>query len=127
MATAEALLTRHFDATRRRDLAAVVDGLHPDIAFANILEGGEVVGLNAARRYFERQFAMADFDISLLRTTPQPDGWVHADVEINMHRPDGGLWSQNASLIAYRFADDRIVEIAMLPDPTAQASTSRTG
>lgn len=117
MAKAEVLLTRHFDATRRRDLEAVVAQLHPDIAFANILEGGDVAGIEAARGYFQRQFAMAGVDIGLMRVRPQADGWVHADVEITLRRPDGRLWSQNSAVIAYLLRDDLIVGIDPQPDP----------
>ncbi|PVM93781.1 nuclear transport factor 2 family protein [Caulobacter endophyticus] len=117
MAKAEVLLTRHFDATRRRDLETVVAQLHPDIAFADVLEGGQIVGIEAARGYFERQFAMAGVDISLMRVRRQTDGWVHADVEIALRRPDGRLWSQNLAVIAYLIRDDLIVGIDPQPDP----------
>ncbi|MFT4254597.1 MAG: nuclear transport factor 2 family protein [Caulobacter sp.] len=117
MAKAEVLLTRHFDATRRRDIEAVAAGLHPEIAFVNVLEGGDVAGLDAARGYFEHQFAMVGVDISLMRLRPQADGWVHADVEITLRRPDGRLWSQNMAVIAYLLRDGLIVGIDPQPDP----------
>ena len=117
MAKAEVLLTRHFDATRRCDIDAVLAQLHPEIAFTNVLEGGQIAGLIEARGYFERQFAMAGVEISLMRVRPQGDGWIHADVEIALRRPDGRLWSQNLAIIAYLIRDGLIVGIEPQPDP----------
>lgn len=116
MLIAEGLLNRHFEATRRRDIDGIVADMHPDIAFPDLLLGGEVVGMTAARAYFARQLEMADFDVSLMRLRPQPDDWFHADVEINLHRPDGGLWSQYKAVIAYQVRDGLIVNIDPLSD-----------
>jgi hypothetical protein len=60
MATDDELLTLLYDRFNARDLEAVLVKLHPDVVWANGMEGGHVHGRDGVRSYWTRQWAMVD-------------------------------------------------------------------
>jgi len=55
-----ALLTRAYEAFNARDVAAALATMHPDVEWANGMEGGIVRGRDAVREYWARQWRLID-------------------------------------------------------------------
>jgi hypothetical protein len=55
-----ALLNRLYDRFNARDMEAVIAAMHPDILWANGMEGGHVNGHQGVREYWTRQWAVID-------------------------------------------------------------------
>ncbi len=53
-------LTHVYQRFNARDIEAVLAALHPDVTWANGMEGGHVHGREAVRRYWTRQWATVD-------------------------------------------------------------------
>jgi ketosteroid isomerase-like protein len=60
MATDKELLTQLYDRFNARDMEAVLAKLHPDVMWANGMEGGHVHGRDGVRSYWTRQWATID-------------------------------------------------------------------
>ena len=54
------LLERLYDSFNARDIGAALATMHPDVIWANGLEGGHVHGRDGVRDYWTRQWAMMD-------------------------------------------------------------------
>jgi ketosteroid isomerase-like protein len=54
------LLERLYQRFNARDMEAVLAVLHPDVTWANGMEGGHLHGRDAVRSYWTRQWAMMD-------------------------------------------------------------------
>lgn len=54
------LLRRTYAAFNARDMETVLATMHPDVEWANGMEGGHEHGREAVRRYWTRQWAMID-------------------------------------------------------------------
>jgi hypothetical protein len=55
-----ALLTRVYAAFNARDLETVLATLHPDVDWANGMDGGRVHGVSNVRDYWTQQFTLID-------------------------------------------------------------------
>jgi ketosteroid isomerase-like protein len=60
MATDKEFLTQLYDRFNSRDMEAVLAKLHPDVMWANGMEGGHVHGREGVRSYWTRQWAMIE-------------------------------------------------------------------
>jgi hypothetical protein len=78
---AEALLARTYSAFNARDIATALAAMHPDVAWPNGMEGGVVVGREAVREYWTRQWRLIDPRVEPVRFTPAGEGRV--DVEVH--------------------------------------------
>ena len=52
------LLKRVYDLFNSRDIESVLAAMHPDVIWANGMEGGHVDGRNEVRSYWKRQWAI---------------------------------------------------------------------
>lgn len=69
-----------YDAFNARDLDGGLAGMHPDVDWPNMIEGGREHGHAAVRRYWERQFETTDPQVTPERVTPLGDDQVVVDV-----------------------------------------------
>lgn len=56
----QALLTRAYEAFNARDIATALATMHPDVEWANGMEGGVVRGRDGVREYWTRQWRSID-------------------------------------------------------------------
>jgi SnoaL-like domain len=54
------LLRRVYALFNSRDIESVLAAMHPDVVWANGMEGGHVHGRDEVRSYWKRQWAMID-------------------------------------------------------------------
>ena len=74
------LLQSAYDAFNERDLDFLLFLLHPDVDWANGMEGGRVRGHDAVREYWTRQWDVIDPIVKPQRFETLPDGRVVAHV-----------------------------------------------
>jgi ketosteroid isomerase-like protein len=69
-----------YDAFNRRDLETGLAGMHPDVDWPNMIEGGREHGHTAVRKYWERQFETIDPRVEPQRVRPLGDDEVLVEV-----------------------------------------------
>jgi ketosteroid isomerase-like protein/uncharacterized protein YciI len=72
----QALLARVYRAFNARDVAAALATMHPDVEWANGLEGGIVRGRDAVRDYWARQWRLIDPHVEPRRISADDRGRV---------------------------------------------------
>jgi hypothetical protein len=75
------VLERMYAAFNARDVDAVLAAMHPDVDWPNGMEGGRVVGHDAVRAYWTRQWMLIDPSVEPVRITPAGEHQV--DVEVH--------------------------------------------
>ena len=74
------LLKQLYDRFNARDMAAVLAMMHPDVMWANGMEGGHVSGQEGVRAYWTRQWAMIDPHVEPVSFATPADGQTEVDV-----------------------------------------------
>jgi ketosteroid isomerase-like protein len=70
------LLKRVYDLFDSRDIESVLAAMHPDVIWANGMEGGHVHGRDEVRSYWKRQWAMIDPRVEPIEISPNGEGEV---------------------------------------------------
>ena len=86
----EARLRRTYRAFNDRDIEAVLRLMHPEVDWPNAWEGGRVVGRDAVRDYWTRQFAAISSNVEPESFTEEPDGAIAVDVHQVVHEANSG-------------------------------------
>ena len=105
MTDEEQLLRRAYEAFNARDIEGALAFLHPDVDWPNGMEGGRVLGRDAVRAYWTRQFGMIDSHVEPLGFTVEPDGRIGVDVHQVVRNLDGELLSDGRVRHVYEFRD----------------------
>lgn len=64
----------------RRDIPAVLARLHPDVVWANGVEGGHVHGREAVRAYWTQQWAVIEPHVEPVQITPRGAASIAVEV-----------------------------------------------
>ena len=83
------LLQSAYDAFNERDLDFLLFLLHPDVDWANGMEGGRIRGHQGVREYWTRQWDLIDPIVKPLRFETQPDGRIVVHVHQVVRDLDG--------------------------------------
>jgi len=70
------LLRRVYDLFNRREMESVLAAMHPDVVWANGMEGGHVHGRDEVRSYWKRQWAIVDPHVEPVEISPDGRGEV---------------------------------------------------
>jgi hypothetical protein len=76
------LLERLYDRFNARDMEAALATMHPDVMWANGLEGGHVHGHDGVRDYWTRQWAMMDSRAEPTGFSIGEDGTAYLEVHL---------------------------------------------
>ena len=76
------LLERLYDSFNARDIGAALATMHPDVIWANGLEGGHVHGHDGVRDYWTRQWAMMDSHAEPSGFSIGEDGTAYVEVHL---------------------------------------------
>ena len=68
------LLKRVYELFNRREIESVLAAMHPDVVWANGMEGGHVNGRDEVRSYWKRQWAMIDPHVEPVEISPASEG-----------------------------------------------------
>jgi ketosteroid isomerase-like protein len=111
-------LRRTYRAFNDRDVDAVLEQMHPDVDWPNAWEGGRIVGRDAVRDYWTRQFEAISSHVEPESFTDELDGAVTILVHQVVHDPSTGeLLSDSRVRHRYWFDDDGLVtRMAVLED-----------
>jgi hypothetical protein len=74
-----------------RDIESVLAAMHPDVVWANGMEGGHVQGRDEVRSYWKRQWAIIDPHVEPLEISPTGNGEVFVKVHQVVRDLDGDL------------------------------------
>jgi len=74
-----------------RDIEAVLAALHPDVMWANGMEGGHLHGRDAVRAYWTRQWATIDPHVEPTHFQAGPDGAAVIEVRQTVRDLHGAL------------------------------------
>jgi ketosteroid isomerase-like protein len=109
----EAWLRSLYEAFNRRDVDACLAAMTPDVDWANGWEGGRVVGRDAVRNYWQRQWAEIDSTAEPTAVTERPDGKIEVAVRLVARDKEGKLLSDGQGRHVYEFRGDLIARMTI--------------
>jgi hypothetical protein len=114
--TEERLLRDVYDAFNRRDIERAVAAMHDDVDWPNAWEGGRVVGRDAVRAYWTRQFAEIDPSVEPVGFSVEPDGRTAVAVHQVVRAPDGTVLADRTVTHVYAFRDGLVERMDVVDD-----------
>ena len=94
-----------YDAFNARDIDTALTGMHPDVDWPNMIDGGREHGHSAVRAYWERQFATIDPQVEVERVTTFGDDEAVVDVHQVVRDREGSVLADNMVEHVYRLRD----------------------
>jgi ketosteroid isomerase-like protein len=114
---AEETLRSAYNAFNTRDIDAAVGLMHEDVDWPNAWEGGRVVGRDAVRDYWRRQFEAISSQVEPEGFSEEPDGSITVDVHQVVHDAGSGeLLSDSHVRHRYRLEGGLITRMDVLED-----------
>jgi len=118
MPEAELVLRSAYRAFNARDVEAAIELMDPEVDWPNAWEGGRVVGREAVRDYWNRQFAAISSRVEPEGFTEEAYGSVTVDVHQVVHDASTGeLISDSRVRHRYRLQDGLVVRMDVLKPP----------
>jgi hypothetical protein len=94
-----------------RNIDAVISRMHPQVEWANGMEGGHVHGKDEVRAYWTRQFTTLNPQVEPVSIDPAKDGsWV-VEVHQVVHDQNGNLLLDTTVYHTYQFRDGLIARM----------------
>lgn len=94
-----------------RNIEAVLSQMHPEVEWANGMEGGHVHGRDEVRAYWTRQFTTVNPRVDPVRIEPDQQGnWV-VEVHQVVHDVAGNLLLDTTVYHTYKFRDGMIARM----------------
>jgi len=113
----ERTLTELYAAFNRRDIDAALAAMHPEVDWPNAWEGGRVVGRDAVREYWQRQFEQISSRVEPAGFAEEEGDAVVVDVEQVVHDVSSGkLLGEGRVRHRYVFEDGLIVRMDVFED-----------
>jgi ketosteroid isomerase-like protein len=106
--SAENILLRAYADFNAREIEAVLSVMHPDVVWANGMEGGTVLGHAGIRDYWTRQWSVVDPHVEPLQITTEPDGRFAVLVRQRVRDLTGNLLHDGVVQHVYRFENDLV-------------------
>jgi ketosteroid isomerase-like protein len=97
-----------YRAFNTRDVDACLAAMTPDVDWANGWEGGRVIGREAVRDYWERQWAVIDSSAEPIAVTERPDGAVEVTVHLVARDLDGTVLDESDGRHVYELEGDLV-------------------
>jgi ketosteroid isomerase-like protein len=108
MPTDTRLLEYLYDRFNARDMEAVLATMHPDVMWANGMEGGHVRGPDGVRHYWTRQWAMIDPHVEPTSYSSGADGATNVEVHQTVRDLSGHVVSDKMVGHVFRIEDGLI-------------------
>lgn len=111
------ILTAAYRDFNARNIEAVISQMHPEVVWANGMEGGHVHGRDAVRDYWERQFTTLKPRVEPTQITPDQHGrWV-VEVHQVVNDAEGNLLLDTIVYHTYQFRDGLIARMDIAHRP----------
>ena len=118
MPDVERILRSAYRAFNARDIEAAIELMHPEVDWPNAWEGGRVVGREAVRGYWRRQFAAISSQVEPVGFARDPDGSITVDVHQVVHDArTGKLISDSRVRHRYQLENGLIVRMDVMESP----------
>jgi nuclear transport factor 2 (NTF2) superfamily protein len=104
----EARLRSLSEAFNAREVNICLAAMTPDVDWANGWEGGRVVGREAVRDYWQRQWAEIDSTAEPIAVTERPDGKVEVAVKLVVRDKAGNVLNESRGRHVYEFRGDLV-------------------
>jgi SnoaL-like domain len=104
----EEFLRSLYQSFNHRDVDTCLAAMTADVDWANGWEGGRVVGRDAVRDYWERQWAAIDTSAEPLAITERPDGTVEVAVHLVARDKEGAVISEAEGRHVYEFRGELV-------------------
>ncbi|HEX6038048.1 nuclear transport factor 2 family protein [Longimicrobium sp.] len=111
------LLRYAYAAFNARNVDAALATMHPDVDWPNGMEGGRVLGHEAVRQYWTRQWTLIDPHVEPVDFTPLDDGRMSVDVRQVVRDHEGSLLADQRLQHVYRIEDGRIRSMEIVEAP----------
>ena len=108
MADERDLLRHAYREFNARNIDTVLAAMHPEVEWANGMEGGYVHGKDAVRAYWTRQFGMLDPHVEPLRIDKNERGEFVVEVHQMVRDLKGNLLLDTVVYHVYRIRDSLI-------------------
>jgi ketosteroid isomerase-like protein len=102
------LLHSMYEAFNARDVETCLAAMTPDVDWANGWEGGRVVGRDAVRDYWQRQWAAIDTTAEPTAVTERADGAIEVAVHLVARDHDGNVLDDAHGRHVYDFRGDLV-------------------
>ncbi|MBA2566739.1 MAG: nuclear transport factor 2 family protein [Thermoleophilaceae bacterium] len=109
----EELLRSLYQAFNTRDIDSALAAMAPDVDWANGWEGGRVVGHDAVRDYWERQWAAIDSTAEPTAVNERPDGKIEVAVHLVARDEAGRVLADEEGHHVYDFGGDLVQRMAI--------------
>ena len=91
-----------------REIESVLAAMHPDVVWANGMEGGHVHGRDEVRSYWQRQWALMDPHVEPLEISPAGKGEVVVKVHQVVRDREGNLLADRFVIHVFQIRDGLI-------------------
>ena len=118
------LIERLYDRFNARDMEAVLAMLHPNVVWANGMEGGRIHGREGVGSYWTRQWAMIDPHVEPVGFASSPNGEIIVEVRQTVRDLAGALLSDKAVSHSFRLKDGLIRRFDIGATPSSAQSNS---
>jgi ketosteroid isomerase-like protein len=102
------LLKRVYALFNGREIEGVLAAMHPDVVWANGMEGGHVHGRDEVRAYWKRQWAIVDPHVEPLEISPEDKGEIVVKVHQVVRDREGGLLADTFVIHAFKIRNGLI-------------------
>lgn len=102
------LLKYLYERFNARDMDALLNAMHPDVEWANGMEGGHVHGREGVRNYWTRQWTMVDPHVQPISVSPGPDGTARVRVHQVVRDLKGTILRDTMITHVFRIEQDLI-------------------
>lgn len=109
------LLRRIYADFNRRAIEDVLAALRPDVDWPNGMEGGRVLGRDAVRAYWKRQFEVFDPNVAPQGFAAETDGRIAVEVHQVVHDRSGKLVVDQVIHHVYEFRDGLVQSMEIRP------------
>lgn len=113
------VLRHAYAAFNARNVDAALAGMHPDVDWPNGMEGGRVMGHDAVRAYWTRQWTLIDPHVEPLGFTRLDDGRVAVDVRQVVRDRQGSLLVDQRVQHVYRLEEGRVRSMEIVENASA--------
>jgi len=114
-----ALLETAYAAFNARDIDGALEAMHPDVRWANGMDGGFVRGHDAVRAYWTRQWEQIDPHVDPIDFTLEPDGRIVVDVHQVVKDLSGNVVQDHQVQHAYTIKGGKIRKMEIQAPPPA--------
>jgi nuclear transport factor 2 (NTF2) superfamily protein len=102
------LISRVYALFNGRDIESVLVAMHPEVIWANGMEGGHVHGRDEVRNYWTRQWAIIDPHVDPVEISPNGSGEVVVKVHQVVRDRKGNLLTDRTVTHVFQMRDGLI-------------------